>query len=55
MSNEIIIKYKVANKRIRLFGNEFVNNNKEKCKIIIDEKEYELKAYHEFENYSKKN
>ena len=40
--NIIIIKYKVDNNeddKIRLFGNEFVHNNKNKCKIIIDTNE----------------
>ena len=42
---ELIIKYKTdinENDKIRLFGNEFVQNNKKNCKIIIDLKEYDL-------------
>ena len=32
-------------KNIRIFGEEFVNNNKRKCKIIYKTKEYELNEY----------
>ena len=32
-------------KNIRIFGEEFVNNNKDKCKIIYKAKEYELNEY----------
>ena len=40
--NIIIIKYKIDNckdNKIRLFGNEFVHNNKNNCKIITDTNE----------------
>ena len=30
------------NKNIKLFGEEFVKKNKNKCNIIIDKKEYEI-------------
>ena len=44
--DEITIQYKIKNikntKSIRIFGDEFVKNNKEKCKIIINEKEIKL-------------
>ena len=41
--NEMIIIYKIKNKnRIRIFGKNFVKNNKKKCKIIINNKEYDL-------------
>ena len=44
INDEII--YKPNKKgRVRLFGNDFVKNNKEKCKIIYNNKEYELKEY----------
>ena len=46
MSEEIIIKYKKDKKLIRLFGKEFVNNNKDICKIIINDIEEELKEFH---------
>ena len=44
--DEIAIQYKIKNikntKSIRIFGDEFVKNNKDKCKIIINGKEIEL-------------
>ena len=43
--NEEII-YKPNKKgNARIFGDTFLNNNKEKCKIIYKNKEYELKGY----------
>ena len=51
-NDEIIIQYKINNSifnnifgsDIKIFGQTFVDNNKEKCKIITDEKEEELKS-----------
>ena len=43
--NEILLKYKIdenADNQIKIFGEYFVKNNKKKCKIIIDSKEYNL-------------
>ena len=42
--NEIKIEYKIDNdsEEIRKFGDEFVKNNKDKVKIIINEEELEL-------------
>ena len=42
--DEIIIKYKIYKYfwEIRIFGDKFVENNKDKCKIIIYGKEYKL-------------
>ena len=43
--NDDII-YKPNNEdKVRIFGNRFVCNNKENCKIIYNKKEYELKEY----------
>lgn len=41
--NEMKILYRVKNedKRIRLFGRDFISNNKNLCKIVYDEKENE--------------
>ena len=37
------LEYKATNGRyIKLFGSDFVDNNKDKCKIIYNEKEYNL-------------
>ena len=43
--------------KLRIFGEIFVNNNKNKCKIIYKNKEYELKEYIEDidNNYDQKN
>ena len=45
--DEIIILYNIKSEdiekgKISIFGKDFVENNKNKCKIIIDGKEYEL-------------
>ena len=44
--NEIIIIYKIEGKdEIKLFGEEFIENNKINCKIIIENKEQNLVSY----------
>ena len=45
ISNEInaIFKNVVKQKEIRIFGKVFVENNKDKCKMVINQKEYDLK------------
>ena len=47
--DEIIIQYKIENieysKDIRIFGDEFVKNNKDKCKIIISGNEFEITTH----------
>jgi len=49
--NEMTIIYKIGNKNeIRLFGEDFVKNNRKKCKVIIGDKEYNLI---EFLNFNK--
>ena len=40
---------------IRIFGAKFVENNKNKCKMIIDNKEYEITNKYNIENYKKNN
>ena len=54
-SHRDIIKYKIneGDKKIRIFSQNFVLNNWDNCKIICDEKEYELTEYFDLENYSK--
>ena len=48
--DEIRIKYKInESKEIRLFGDKFVENNKNICKIIIDNKEENLVTWKEIE------
>ena len=45
-SNELTLKYKInkKDKKVKIFGDEFVLNNESKCKIIIDDNESELKS-----------
>ena len=54
-NNEINIEYNIKknNYRIKLFGYNFVKNNKNICKIMIEDKEYELKEYFFIENIEK--
>ena len=45
------LEYKTTNhNQIRLFDSYFVNKNKDKCKIIYNEKEYDLMEYFKFDN-----
>jgi len=45
-NNKINITYNIENEnRIRIFGEEFVQNNKDKCKIIFENDELELNEY----------
>ena len=37
---------------INIFGSEFVENNKNICKMIIDDKEYEITEQYNIENYT---
>ena len=52
--DEILILYKVEKnenyQRIQLFGYEFVENNKDICKLIIKNKEYKLNEYINIKN-----
>ena len=50
-NDEITLIYKNKNKdkSIKIFGSEFVNNNKNMCKIICNNKEYELQEYYVIE------
>ena len=58
MSKDIIqdflifqLEYKATIKsKKRLFSDYFIKNNKDKCKIIYNEKEYELTKYFEIDN-----
>ena len=45
-NNYLIIYYKyIGGEKIKLFGEKFVNNNKDNCYLIINEKYFELKSY----------
>jgi len=50
---EINIIYDINNHEdINIFGSEFVKNNKDICKMIIDDKEYEIKEKYNVKNYN---
>ena len=52
-NNEIIISYKINKEPyLTIFGNEFVKNNKEKCKIFYQNKFHELNEYLNISNYN---
>ena len=43
--DNILIKYKINDRRVKIFGNEFVNNNDKICKILYDTNIYCLSEY----------
>ncbi len=46
IDNEIILNYKIEKEhKIRIFGDKFVNKNKNKYQIIINNKNYELTSF----------
>ena len=50
---EINILYNIENKEyIRLFGHKFVENNKNICKMIIDNEEYNIESFYNVKNYN---
>ena len=54
--SEINIIYDIKEEnKIRIFGSRFVENNWNICKIIIDNKEYEITEYLNIENYKNNN
>ena len=54
--SEINIIYDIKQEnKIRIFGAKFVENNKNICKMIIDNKEYEITNKYNIENYKKNN
>ena len=46
----INIVYDSNQEEINLFGYEFIKNNKNRCKMIIDNKEYEIREKYSFKN-----
>ena len=54
--NDINIIYNIKNKgeKVKLFGEGFVKNNKDICKILIENKEYELMEEYNIKNYNEK-
>ena len=55
--DEISIIYDVDKKEeeINIFSEIFVDSNKDKCKMIIEDKVYELNHKFNIKNYQKKN
>ena len=51
---EITIKYKIDRKNLRLFGKEFVENNKDICKLKIFNEEQELREFIFIQNFKQK-
>ena len=52
----IIYDIKRDDREIRIFGYDFVMNNRDKCKMIIDNKEYEIsEKYYVYNNKNKLN
>ena len=57
--NEINIIYEInkslpfSKSKIKIFGSEFVKNNKNNCKMIIDNKEYEITEEYNVNNNEK--
>ena len=52
--SEISLVYNINNENeenIRIFGHEFVKNNKNKCKMVIDNKECEITEKYNIKNY----
>ena len=56
LSDDEFNEIKIKQNKLRIFGNIFVKNNKDKCKIIYNNIEYDLKEYFEEidNNYNKK-
>ena len=54
INDELVIKYHISNndKNLNIFGSEFVKRNKYLCKIIHEDKEYELTDIFKIENYN---
>jgi len=48
--SEINLIYSITEKTINIFGSEFVENNKNICKMIINKKEYEITNEYNVEN-----
>ena len=54
--SEINIMYNIKEEnKIRIFGDKFIENNKNICKMIIDNKEYEITEEYNIENYKNNN
>ena len=50
INNKMTIIYKNDENKIKLFNEDFINNNKDKCYLIINNEKTELKEYLEINN-----
>ena len=48
---EINIIYDNDEEEINIFGSEFVRNNKNICKMVVDNKEYQIREFYNNNNY----
>ena len=54
--NEILLIYNIRNvKIVRIFGEEFVKNNEDNCKLIIKDQLYKIREFYENIKYLEKN
>jgi len=56
--DKIIFRYEcegIKDNKIKIFGKDFVNNNKNKCKILCNNKIYNIDVYADISNYTSKN
>ena len=52
--NEISLKFNInKNNKVKIFGQKFVDNNKDKCKIIFENKEYGLQTEFDIKDINK--
>ena len=50
-TNKILIKYKIGKEnKVRIFGDDFVKNNKIIFQMIINDKNYELNSFYKIRN-----
>ena len=49
----INIIYDINKENIKIFGKKFVKNNRNICKMIIENKEYEISEEYNIKNYNK--
>ena len=57
INNYIIIEYRIGyyEEKIKIFGKNFVENNRIKCQIIFEDNKYELSEYFEIKNFANNN
>ena len=54
LNGEITMIYNINNEdKVKIFGETFVNNNKDKCKIIYEHQEYNLTEKFNINNINK--